>query len=525
MTEEQNQLRVLLINPPQKYFGTSLGFNSYFPIGLLSLAAVIKDFCHVKVYDCLIEDFTEQRERDFTIYGASPNSIRKTIREYDPEIVGICIPFSAQANNGVDVARLCREDNPRRVVVMGGPHPSVRYTHLLAEGRCDYCVVGEGEITFREFVREATARASRFADRPPAQYHAESQKLLSASQLAVDGVACLEGGQVKYTSRPALQNLDELPFPAYELIDPKAYLASPYLYKSRSAIGQKSMSMMTSRGCPYKCVFCSISQHMGSSYRFNSPEYVVRHLEHCIEHIGVTHFHFEDDNLSLHRPRFRKLLDAIIDRKLDIKWDTPNGIRADSLNYETVQKMKQAGAQCLQIAIESGNQRVLNEVIKKDSEIDAYHQVARWCHEAGITLGAFYVIGFPGETLRDMKDTTDLALHLFREYDVFPILLFATPLYGTELYVTAIEMGLIKEHLTDEDFAMATQFYGKPLLKTKDFDTEDLTRIAREFEAAIDLVANKKGALRMVLADKTSLVSRDGGYRHSEKTTGAPGAA
>lgn len=513
----KNQLRVMLINPPQKYFYNSLGFNSYFPIGLLGLGAMIKDICQVRIFDCLIEKFTEQKEEMFTIFGTSPADIKSTIKEFDPDIVGICIPFSAQSQNGINVAKICRQVDPNITIVMGGPHPSVRYKYLLETEPCDYCAVGEGEVTFQKYIEAANEKVGRLLSLSPDKFHKQARSILKNTLFEVDGMAYLKNGAVEYKSRTALQNLDELPFPAYELIDPKDYLASPYLYKSRSAIGQKSMSMITSRGCPYECVFCSISQHMGRTYRYNSPEYVIRHLEYCVDYVGVKKFHFEDDNFSLHRGRFRTILDAIIDKKLGIEWDTPNGIRADSLKYETVVKMKQAGASCLQIAVESGNQKVLNEVIKKDADLEAYHDVAKWCHEVGITLGAFYVIGFPGETIPDMRDTTNLALHLFKEYNVFPILLFATPLYGTELYLNAVELGLIKEALSDEEFATATQFYGTPLLRTKDFTPEDLKRIAKEFEEDIDAIANKQGALRTVLADKTSLVKNNGGFRNKDK--------
>jgi magnesium-protoporphyrin IX monomethyl ester (oxidative) cyclase len=350
----------------------------------------------------------------------------------------------------------------------------------LENGHCDYCIVGEGEISFREFVRAFSDQQSLYD---------------------VEGVAGIKDGEVVFTSRKVLEDMDQFPFPAYGLIDPDDYLKSPYLYKSRSAIGEQSISMITSRGCPFDCVFCSIKLHMAKRYRFHSPDYVIKHLKYCINELGINHFHFEDDNISLNKKRFEKILDRIIDEKLTIKWDTPNGIRADTLNYNILEKIKKSGCTSLQLAIESGNQRVLNEVIKKSSDLQKVLEVVKFCSQLEIRLAAFFVIGFPGEQLSEMEETIGLAIRLFKEYNVLPILLFATPLYGTDLYNNALKEGLIEEHFTDKDIATATQFYGNPIIETKDFSKQDLKNISESFEKRMDqLVENV--TFRKILQDR-----------------------
>jgi anaerobic magnesium-protoporphyrin IX monomethyl ester cyclase len=508
--DKRRDIRLMLINPPQKYFGKSLGFNSYFPVGLLSLAANVRDICDVKIFDCLIEKFSIFEDGDFTIYGSSDEDIKGTISEFDPHIVGICIPFSSQSNNGKRVAELCKEVDSSITIIIGGPHPSVQYKSLLEENYCDYAAVGEGEISLRDFMCEVSERLST-SNRVFSA--GQEKEIIKNSKFTVDGFAYLHNKGLSYRPVPVLDDLDQLPFPAYDLINLDSYLESPYLYKSRSGIGQKSISMITSRGCPYECVFCSISQHMGRKYRYHSPKYTLDHIEHIINTMGIKNFHFEDDNLTLHRRHFRRILNGILERNIHIAWDTPNGIRADSLSRDTMKLMKKAGAKVLQIAIESGNETVLNDIIKKDSKIAPYYDVAKWCHELDITLGAFYVIGFPGETKQDMEDTTNLALELFTLYNVFPILLFATPLYGTELYLTAKDLGLIADDINDDEFATATQFYGEPLIHTEDFSKDDLKEIARNFEKDISIVANKPNALREVLSNKTALLQKDGALR------------
>ena len=141
-------------------------------------------------------------------------------------------------------------------------------------------------------------------------------------------------------------------------------------------------------------------------------------LRLCINKYGITQFHFEDDNVSFDKQRFETILDCIIKENLQIQWDTPNGVRIDSLNYSILQKMKQSGCVQITLAIESGNQRVLDEVIKKKTKLPYILEIVKHCKELKIPANAFYVIGFPGETISEMKDTTNLALKLYRDYDL-----------------------------------------------------------------------------------------------------------
>ena len=395
------------------------------------------------------------------IYGTPSNKIKSAIEDFNPDVVGITIPFSTQISNAVEISRICKDVNPEIKVVFGGPHTSVRYNLLLKDGLCDLCVVGEGEETFLELVE-------RFKS--------------GCSIKGVEGLAYMDGGKLCYESRRFINNLDDLPLPAYELINVNDYIKSPYLYIDRSRIHKNSISMITSRGCPYNCIFCSIRLHMGKGFRFNSPEYVIKHLKLLTERYGIRNFHFEDDNISFSPKRFERILDGIIDNKLKIKWDTPNGIRADTLNKELLKKIKKSGCKELIIAIESGSQRVLDYIIKKKTSLDRIMEVIRECKRLGIKLSSFYVIGFPGESIKEMRKTADLALMLLRSYDVIPNLFVATPLYGTDLYNTCVEEGIISEDISEEEFLGSSSINGEPLISTKDFTKDDIKDILRYYK-------------------------------------------
>ena len=145
--------RVMLINPPVRLYNPSAEFTTYFPIGLLSIAGSIRNIAELKILDCLITDFEIKKERDFTLYGTPPEKIKAAIKSFNPDIIGISIPFSTQANNARAVSRIAKEAAPGAVVVFGGPDASIRYEALLKETPCDFCVIGEGEETFFEFVK------------------------------------------------------------------------------------------------------------------------------------------------------------------------------------------------------------------------------------------------------------------------------------------------------------------------------------------------------------------------------------
>ena len=261
----------------------------------------------------------------------------------------------------------------------------------------------------------------------------------------------------------------------------EAYFSHPWLYHNRSHIHERSISVITSRGCPYSCVFCSIKLHMGQRYRAHSPAYVFRHLKLLIETYRIRHFHFEDDNISFNRKRFAAILDGILERRWRIQWDTPNGIRADTLTVDLLRRIKQTGCRQLTLAIESGNPRVLNEVIRKKTDLDTMIEVARQCKKLRIHANSFYVIGFPGERLEEMADTTRLALDLLHTADLLPTLMVATPLYGTELYTICMERGYIAGNPSPEELAKATQLFGKPMIATEDFSSEDIERLLSDY--------------------------------------------
>ena len=271
--------------------------------------------------------------------------------------------------------------------------------------------------------------------------------------------------------RSFIKNLDELPYPAYDLMNMEQYL-SPKNMGYRS-FRNRAISMITSRGCPFNCCFCSVHLHMGKEFRANSSSYVLNHIQYVVEKFNVKNIFFEDDNLTLDLARFEAICDGIIAKKLKIGWETPNGVRADCLNLNLLKKMKKSGCHSVFFGVESGDQQILDNVICKNLDLNRVVEVAKICKDIGLKTGAFYIIGFPGEKKENMQKTVDFALVLKRDFDVGMHLFIATPTHGTRLYEECKAKGYIQENLTWNSFAAARQPKGTPLISTEDFASEE----------------------------------------------------
>ncbi len=440
--------RVLLLRPPYSIYEQGFEKRIGIPIGILSIAAVLeKNGVPVTIFDALAYDDS----RDPRLWGASWDRMEAAVREAAPDVVGITNQFSQQRHQAVEAARRIKALNPGTKTIIGGPHASARPRDFLDTGFFDLAVVGEGEEVILR-VLDLFRGAVRPEDVP--------------------GAAWLEGGGLKINPPRRIEDLDNLPLPAYHLVDLERYFdlsvrgigtrpADPFDPPKRD------ISIITSRGCPFDCIFCSIHASMGKRWRGNSPDYVLRHVRLLNATYGVERFHFEDDNFTFNRKRLHDILNGLIPFRLD--WDTPNGIRADTLDRETLSLMKRAHAKEIRIALESGSQRVLDEVIRKHLDLRRAIQVCRECAALRLPVSSFYVIGLPGETREELDATLDLAYRLMSAYGVFPHINIANPLEGTPLFEVCAEKG----YLVDEGRRDATLPYrGK--IGTEEFTADEV---------------------------------------------------
>jgi anaerobic magnesium-protoporphyrin IX monomethyl ester cyclase len=422
------------------------------------IAAVLdKAGYQVEILDSFMADPSSRKVKDTMEVGMPYEQIKEEIQKRKPDIVGIANPFSTQVEHAKKVADIAKDVDPKIFTIVGGPHVTVVPKEFLEEAKTvDVAVIGEGEYTMLDI----------------AKFCSGTQKIEE-----VQGIAYRQDEKVQLTPpRPFLKNLDELPYPAYHLVDMEQYL-NPVKIEYRS-FKPRALAMITSRGCPHRCCFCSVHLHMGGTFRAHSAGYVADHIQYVVDKYKVKNIFFEDDNLTFDLKRMETICDKITERKIKFHWETPNGIRADRLTLELLKKMKKSGCRSVFFGVESGDQWVSDNIIHKDLDLEKVVEVAKICKKIRVKSGAFYIIGFPGEKKENMVKTVEFALKLKKDYDVGMHLLVATPLFGTKLYEECMKKGYLKEDLTPRALAEVRQTQGKPLIETEDFTAEDVKEIA-----------------------------------------------
>ncbi len=443
--------RICLVNPPH-IIPTSWSIpNVLQPLGLAYLAAVLEKKYEVTILDTCIEGWRNLKQVNGKFHlGLSYEEISSRIREISPQIVGISVLFSLSMPAALNIARMVKKIDESIITILGGTHPTVRPLDVISYPAVDIVVIGEGEETLPEVIEVLEKGDYKELER-------------------VRGIAYLKEEKEPLITppRPRIKDLDSLPFPARHLLPMKEYFASvkrglgpwPHISKPWAPI-------ITSRGCPYNCVFCSIHPTMGRKWRARSPERVVVELEELVRKYGIVQVVFEDDNIALDRKRMKEICTLIINRGLPIKWYLPNGVRADNLDEELLLKMKESGCEEIWISPESGVQRVVDHIIRKKIDLKKVEEIVKLCKKIGLKIGCFFVIGFIGETMEDIKNTLDYARKL-EKWGARTSFNIATPYYGTELYEQAKQGGFLRENFSFENLSTLEAFIDTPEFKSE----------------------------------------------------------
>jgi magnesium-protoporphyrin IX monomethyl ester (oxidative) cyclase len=435
-------------------------------------AALLENRHKVRIIDAPAEGYKNLELIDARKYrfGLSNKQIEAEIKKFSPDVVVITAPFLGWWRSVFEVATIAKNIDRNIVTVLIGMDPSVRPVDCLNEPNIDFVVIGEPEQTVVELVN--VLEKDEFEERLK----------------KIKGIAFIRNKEAKITSpRPLMENLDALPFPARHLLPMNNYFAAVKENPLRGEISKPWVAMITSRGCPQNCIFCSTHIVQGRNWRPRSPQNVIDEIEQVIETNHIKQIDFEDGNLTYDMKRMENICDLIIDHKLDLEWYTPNGVRADRLNQILLGKMAKAGCKKIRIAPESGVQNVVDNVLKKNLDLKKVEEAVVAARKVGIGVGCFFILGAIGETKQDMKTTIAYARKLKKLGADRFYFSYATPLYGTELYEQAKQGGYLRGCFSEDSLAAA-----EPLIETKDFTVKELQELCAEAVAVNPTFTSEK---------------------------------
>jgi anaerobic magnesium-protoporphyrin IX monomethyl ester cyclase len=452
-------MKVLLIYPPLTLHKLDVSDPSKSTlVGLGYIAAVLKKKGHeVKILDCLIASHTKQQvDLDFMRSGLLDDEILSNIKAFNPDVVGVSCMFTSYFKNAHTVASIVKKFNKDILVVFGGAHASTFPGIVMKDRNVDVVVISEGELTICELLE-------RYKDKRDFN--------------GVKGIVHRVGGEIKREEpREFIQNLDDIPFPAWELLEKDLAIIRDENRKNKFLMRWPMGHILTSRGCPNDCYFCSVKLTWARKWRARSAKNIVDEIEFLKNEYGYREIHFVDDNSSVSKKRMHEICDELLKRKLHIKLATPTGIAIGTLDREILAKMKKAGFYRLCFGIESGDQTT-QAIIRKRVDLKKAQEVIFEANRLGYWTSGTFIIGFPHETKKEIEATIHFAKHSNMDFAIFYLL---TPQPGTEAYNILKKEGLINlEPYMDpysEDWYKISITYSNGL-KTAFFSNKELQKI------------------------------------------------
>ncbi len=399
-------MKILLVNPYHLEIGAPYApkiilekNGKYEPLGLLYIASYVKKTLpsvKIKIFDSQL--FGEKYIHYY----------KNELQNYDPDIIGIS-SFTPTLFRTITLAKIGKEIKPNVHINIGGHHTNIYPEETLQLPWIDSVTIGEGEITFSELV-------GNILEKKP-----------------LDGIKGLwfkrNNTVIKNPYREYIKKLDILPFPDRSLIPKGSY----YFIVDKPVL---STSMITSRGCPYDCIFCDTHR---KTYVQRSPKNIVDEMEECIQ-LGFDYINFNDDTFNLIRRNVIALCKEITQRRLKTKWAFKG--RVDLIDLELAQLLKDAGCDRVHLGIESGSDRMLT-LLKKGITTEEVQRTVKILKSVGVEVLGFFMIGLPYETTEEVLKTINFSIELDLDYAQFTVLY---PFPGTELYQLAVKVGAIEEN-------------------------------------------------------------------------------
>jgi radical SAM superfamily enzyme YgiQ (UPF0313 family) len=455
-------MKILLIQPYiRDFYQTSIRTQ---PIGLAYLAASLKNEGHeVEILDCQTEtkksipipaelsylkDFYPFNDRSpFKLYsgyyhfGMVWEEIGQKIRDSKADVFGISSSFTPYHGEALEIGKIIKEWDRRKIVVMGGAHVSCDPEGVLRSPCVDYVILGEGEVRFPLLLGQIGKGKAKNIER-------------------IDGIGFRNDGSTRITPlQNFIQDLDSLPRPARELLDLDRYR----MRKKRSTM------IITSRGCPHGCAYCSGHLVMGTSFRTRTPEAILKEMMECQKQYGTEAFDIEDDNFTFDQERAKRLMNLIIEAfgEGKIELSAMNGISFASLDGELLKLMKRAGFHTINLSYVSTDPST-KERMGRPKTATEFDNILEKAEQVGLHVIAYAILGMPGQTIEEMVDT--LIYLMGKKVLIGPSIYYPTP--GTPLFERCEKEAILPPNLVQWRSSAFP-------IETEEFDRVDLLTLFR----------------------------------------------
>jgi len=431
-------MKILLINPPYSTDCCAYDTGPYvhspvpsFGLGYIASFLISKGYNDLKWLEC-------------PIYNLNIKDVVDEVKKNNYNFIGIT-STSHTYPNALELAKEIKKVSPDSFIVFGGVHVSFDYNNTLKNDFVDAVAIGEGEITTYELIKAI-----------------EKKQDLSA----VKGIAYRQKGKIIVNeSRPQLENLDELPFPARNLLP-------------KNILKKSGASLLTSRGCPFNCIFCSSGKFWNRRVRYRSSQNVIKELKEVIKYCDPKQFEFVDDTFTLDKKRTMEICDMIKKENIKLSWSCNS--RVDTIDEEMAKKLKWAGCKEIFFGVESVSQEVLNNS-KKGITLEQIKNAIKFCKKQGLYVTLSFVLGLPGESKKTIKDLIEFIKKTEAdEILVNPLI----PLIGTELYTSPEKYNIKFEKGNWKDYVVF-------IVDTPQLSKEELKESYMDIIAAI-LLKEKK---------------------------------
>ena len=438
-----NSAKVVFVRPPnlQKSGQWKMQGVIRCPLNIALLASFVRQRGD---YDCILVDFE-------TAEVSSVTDMAEIVLAQSPKYV--CITtltprFPAVVRMAQEITRL----DPAVTIIVGGPHVTGSPQTALYDG-ISYGIIGEGEQALLELLDTLEA------GRSPSTVE---------SLIYRDGTGTRINGM-----RPFVKNLDEMPFPAWDLMNLDDYV-DPAYFKGRH------LAIFSGRGCPYDCTFCASRVTWRRKLRLRSVENVMDEIRHIVDVLGVRNLMFWDDTFAADKKRAMTICNRIIEENLDISYTVQ--IRADASSDELIEALRDSGCAFAAIGVESGNEQILENIGKRETK-EQFRDAVSAMKRANLPIIASYIIGLPGDTHETIKETMEFALELDADQSKFMIL---APYPGTRVYDIAVEEGLVDP--TSFEQMEDLNYYDSVAINLSEVSDEDLVRYQDQAYAQYDAV-------------------------------------